>query len=219
MLIISYSFYKVILCVTNQISCFASAVIKYQCRLAITSSAEHLATLAGKEIYLMPERINCTNITISLCSLYFCYMLKIHYPEYRYRIKEEDKKEIIFDEVRKKWVALTPEEWVRQNFVQYLIQQQAYPSSLIGIEKMLMLNDVKKRCDILIYKNQAPAMLVECKEMQVDLTPQVIQQILTYNMAIPVRYLCITNGSYCYAWERTGDALSVLENFPSWGEL
>ncbi|WP_153795832.1 type I restriction enzyme HsdR N-terminal domain-containing protein [Foetidibacter luteolus] len=143
-------------------------------------------------------------------------MLKIHYPPHNYRIKQEDNKEYIFDEVRKKWVRLTPEEWVRQNFVQYLLQVQLYPASLIGIEKELLLNDIKKRCDILIYKNNEPLMLVECKEMHVDLSEAVLKQVLMYNMAMPVNYLCVTNGSYCYAWQKDGNGLIALKHFPHW---
>jgi len=146
-------------------------------------------------------------------------MLKIHYPQHQYRLKKEDNKEYIFDEVRKRWVRLTPEEWVRQNFVQYLIQKEMYPSSLIGVEKELLLNDIKKRCDLLVYKNDLPVMLIECKEMDVDLSEHVLKQVLIYNIAMPVEYLCVTNGSYCYAWRRTDNALTVIKKFPSWLEL
>jgi len=146
-------------------------------------------------------------------------MLKIHYPQHQYRLKKEDNKEYIFDEVRKRWVRLTPEEWVRQNFVQYLIQKEMYPASLIGVEKELLLNDIKKRCDLLVYKNDLPVMLIECKEMGVDLTELVLKQVLIYNIAMPVKYLCVTNGSYCYAWHRNDNALTVIDKFPSWPDL
>ncbi|MEX6686752.1 type I restriction enzyme HsdR N-terminal domain-containing protein [Danxiaibacter flavus] len=146
-------------------------------------------------------------------------MLQILYPDHPYKIKQEDNKEWIFDEVRKKWLRLTPEEWVRQNFVQYLIQQKMYPASLIGIEKELLLNDIKKRCDILVFKNGLPFMLVECKEMNVPLSDNVLQQILAYNVAMPVKYLCVTNGTYCYLWLLDNGTVTMLTSFPGWNEL
>ena len=97
-------------------------------------------------------------------------MIKIEYPSYQPKIKKEAGKEFIFDEVRKHWILLTPEEWVRQNFLQYLILIKKYPSSLIAVEKEIFLGDVKKRFDIVVYdKNTKPWMLIECKEMNVTL--------------------------------------------------
>ena len=95
-------------------------------------------------------------------------MIKIEYPAYEPKIKKEADKESIFDEVRKQWVVLTPEEWVRQNFLQYLIQVKKYPASLIAVEKEILLGDIKKRFDIVVYdKNHQPLMIIECKEMSV----------------------------------------------------
>ena len=89
-------------------------------------------------------------------------MIKIDYPPYQPRIKKEDDKEFIFDEVRKKWMVLTPEEWVRQNFLQYLIQVKKYPASLIAVEKEIAVADTRKRFDIVVYnKDHQPYMIVE----------------------------------------------------------
>ena len=108
---------------------------------------------------------------------------------------------MILDQVRRKFVKLTPEEWVRQNFVQYLITEGKYPPGLIGIEVMAPLNKLKKRVDILIYNRQGqPVMIVECKETDVKLDEEVFDQITVYNMALKVPYLVVTNGIEHYAF-------------------
>ena len=127
-------------------------------------------------------------------------MIKIEYPPYQPNIKNEEDKEFIFDEVRKRWIVLTPEEWVRQNFLQYLIQIKKYPASLIAVEKEIKLGDLKKRFDIVVYDRDAkPWMIIECKEMKVGLDKTVLDQVLRYNITLQVPYLVITNGSYCMA--------------------
>jgi hypothetical protein len=143
-------------------------------------------------------------------------MIKIEYPLYSFRIKQSDENELIFDELRKSWLRLTPEEWVRQNFVRYLVQVMNYPASFIAIEKEIQLGELRKRFDILVYgKNHEPWMMIECKEMNVGIDDKVLQQILRYNIAIPVRYLVITNGSYCLGYENSGQGLVLLHHLPS----
>jgi hypothetical protein len=142
-------------------------------------------------------------------------MIKINYPPYQPKIKKEFDKEFIFDEVRKQWVMLTPEEWVRQNFLQYLIQVKKYPSSLMAVEKEIFLGDVKKRFDIVVYdKNTRPWMLIECKEMNVVLDNAVLSQVLRYNIHLQVPYLVITNGTYCYAFTNTNKQLEEINVLP-----
>ncbi len=143
-------------------------------------------------------------------------MLRIQFPQHNFRIKEEDNREFIFDEGRKKWVRLTPEEWVRQNFLQYLIQVKKIPLSIIAIEKEVQLADVKKRCDVIVYKEHKPWMIVECKEMNVPLSQAVLEQVIRYNMALPVEYLVISNGSFSYAWQRKNNNLIEIEELPMW---
>jgi hypothetical protein len=127
-------------------------------------------------------------------------MIKIDYPPYQPKIKKEELKEFIFDEVRKRWILLTPEEWVRQNFLQYLILVKKYPASLIAVEKEIKLGDLKKRFDIVVYdRDSKPWMIIECKEMNVGLDKTVLDQVLRYNITLRVPYLVITNGSYCMA--------------------
>lgn len=121
-------------------------------------------------------------------------MISIHYPKHDFRLKKQDEKEFIFDEIRKRWVRLTPEEWVRQNFIQYLIQIKKYPAPLLSVEKEIKLNDLKKRCDIVVFKDSEPWTIVECKAGDVHLTEQTVQQILAYNITLKTKYLIITNG-------------------------
>ncbi|HWR33811.1 MAG TPA: type I restriction enzyme HsdR N-terminal domain-containing protein, partial [Chitinophagaceae bacterium] len=104
-------------------------------------------------------------------------MLAIKYPEPDFRIRKENGKEEIFDSLRKKWVALTPEEWVRQNIIEYLIKEKNFPASLIAIEKEIRLGEMKKRFDILVYDNDhQPWMMIECKAVEIKLDDTVLQQ-------------------------------------------
>ena len=143
-------------------------------------------------------------------------MIKIDYPPYQPKIKKENEKEFIFDEFRKRWVALTPEEWVRQNFLQYLTQIKKYPASLIAVEKEIKLGELKKRFDIVVYNSHTkPWMIVECKEMNVPLDRTVLDQVLRYNINLQVPYLVITNGSYCMAMTFEKDKMVELDTMPS----
>ena len=124
-------------------------------------------------------------------------MIPVHFPKPDFKIQHQDHKEIIFDTFRKLWVVLTPEEWVRQNFLQWLVQVMEYPPSLISIEREMMLGELRKRFDIVVYNKAAkPWILVECKAMGVPLGEEVLQQVLRYNQALEVCYLIITNGSF-----------------------
>ena len=143
-------------------------------------------------------------------------MIKIEYPPYQPKIKKEQAVEYIFDEFRKRWIMLTPEEWVRQNFLQYLTKIKLFPASLIAVEKEIALGDLKKRFDIVVYgKDSKPWMIVECKEMNVALDQTVLDQVLRYNVPMQVRYLVITNGSYCFGFENKGSQLVELDELPS----
>ncbi len=128
-------------------------------------------------------------------------MIKIDYPNPTFKIKTESHQELIFDTNRKKWIVLTPEEWVRQNFLQYLIQTKKYPASLISVEKEISLGELKKRYDVVIYKNDKPWMMVECKEMEVPISEKTILQILNYNQILEVEFLIITNGKETFGIE------------------
>lgn len=143
-------------------------------------------------------------------------MIKLEYTPHPFKIKEENGREWIWDDVRRRWVRLTPEEWVRQNFVQYLIKQHNYPASLMAVEKEILLEDMRKRCDIVLYQAQKPWMIIECKEMNVPLNDVVLRQALTYNISIPVPYLVITNGLAAQVYKRQDGALLPLTALPAW---
>jgi hypothetical protein len=143
-------------------------------------------------------------------------MIKIEYPPYHPRIKKEADVEMIFDTIRRRWVVLSPEEWVRQNFLQYLVHIKKYPASLIAVEKEISLGELKKRFDIVVYdKGSKPWMIVECKEMGVMLNGTVFDQALRYNIVLQVPYLVITNGSYCFACKNENGQLGELTELPS----
>jgi len=126
---------------------------------------------------------------------------------------------MLFDPLRKKWLLLTPEEWVRQNFVQYLVREKKYPSTLIALEKEIMLGELKKRFDILVYDtSHKPWMIIECKSTSVDLTPATLQQALRYNISVPVEFLVITNGHYTAGWRKQERTLVELKEIPDWIE-
>lgn len=141
--------------------------------------------------------------------------MNIPYPEPAFRMRQEGGKEFIFDTLRKKWLLLTPEEWVRQNFVQYLLQVKNYSSALIAIEKEIKLGELKKRFDILVYdSNHQPWMMVECKAATIKLDEKVLEQALRYNISMPVEYIVITNGDASYAWHKAEGKLQLLKELP-----
>lgn len=142
-------------------------------------------------------------------------MVNVNFPEPDFRIKNENGKEFIFDPLRKKWLLLTPEEWVRQNFVQYLIKTKRYPSALIAVEKEIHLGEMKKRFDILVYdKRHQPWMMIECKAGEVKLDEKVLEQALRYNISVPVQYIVITNGKATYAWEKGINGMKTINELP-----
>lgn len=143
-------------------------------------------------------------------------MLSINYPDPSFRVKSEDGRDLIFDPFRKKWVVLTPEEWVRQNFLQYLIQVMAYPATLVAVEKELKLGELKKRFDILVYDPaHRPWLMVECKSGDIPLDEKVLEQALRYNISIPVPYLIICNGLLAMGWKKEAGGLELLRELPA----
>ena len=142
-------------------------------------------------------------------------MIKIEYPAYQPKIKKQQSTEFIFDGFRKQWVILTPEEWVRQNFLQYLVLVKKYPAALMAVEKEIRLGELIKRFDIVVYdRNTQPWMMVECKEMKVALNEQVLNQALRYNITLQVPYIVITNGSHCCGFATQDGKLVELTELP-----
>ena len=142
-------------------------------------------------------------------------MIKIEYPKYQFKIKKENSIEFIFDAFRKRWMVLTPEEWVRQNMLQYLTAIKNYPAKLIAIEKEISLGELKKRCDIVVYDRSAlPWMIIECKEMNAQVNSKTLEQILRYHISLPAKYLVITNGSYCFGFEKKEEQFFEINELP-----
>ena len=126
-------------------------------------------------------------------------MEKLHLPKYPYKVKNRENKLYIFDIIRKKYIVLTPEEWVRQHFVNYLIQDKNYPKSIIAIEKQLKYNGLVKRTDILIFdKHGLPDIIVECKSPSIKISQDTFDQIARYNLKLNANYLIVTNGLQHY---------------------
>jgi hypothetical protein len=144
-------------------------------------------------------------------------MIAVNFPEPVFRLKKEKDVEFIFDAIRKQWLVLNEEEWVRQNFVQYIIQTVRYPAAFIAIEKEIMLGELKKRFDILVYdKDHRPWMMIECKAPAINLNDATLEQVLRYNISVPVPFLIITNGHYTFGWERADRELNVIQQMPLW---
>ena len=129
-------------------------------------------------------------------------MKELNLPTYSFRIRGEEGSSEIFDYIRLKWVKLTPEEWVRQNFVRYLVEEGKYPPGLLGIEKMFVFNKLRRRTDILVHdRTGKPVMIVECKSHTVHLSENeaAFDQIVCYNLKFGVSYVVVTNGLSHYA--------------------
>ncbi len=126
-------------------------------------------------------------------------MQQLNFPSYKFRFKNSENKLSIFDEIRKKFILLTPEEWVRQHCVLFLIQEKHYPKSLINVEKELVINDRKKRYDIVIFHPDGSInILIECKAPHISITQKTFDQIAQYNLKLNADLLMVTNGFQHY---------------------
>jgi predicted type IV restriction endonuclease len=144
-------------------------------------------------------------------------MLALNLPAFEVKIKDEGTKKMIFDVIRRKYVTLTPEEWVRQHFVHYLIEQLGYPQDLLANEVELTLNGTSKRCDTVLYDQDLKArMIVEYKAADVPITQKVFNQIMRYNMVLRVEYLVVSNGleHYCCKMDYTNNSYQFLQEIP-----
>ncbi|MDR3651887.1 MAG: type I restriction enzyme HsdR N-terminal domain-containing protein [Paludibacter sp.] len=122
-------------------------------------------------------------------------MLQLNLPKYNFRIKKQEEKLLIFDNQRKRYVSLTPEEWVRQHFIKFLIEAKGYPAAYLAIEKQLSLNGMKKRCDAVLYDNNAkPVMIIEFKAPNVPISQATFDQVAVYNSKLNVEFFIISNG-------------------------
>lgn len=122
-------------------------------------------------------------------------MKKLNFPVYSFRFKNSENKVAIFDEIRKKFMLLTPEEWVRQHTVQFLLQDKKYPKSYINVEKLIKINDLSKRYDVVVFQpNGDIFLLIECKAPGVPISQNTFDQIARYNLVLKAKYLMVTNG-------------------------
>ena len=144
-------------------------------------------------------------------------MLALNLPGFAPKVAEKDGKRMIFDPVRQKYVALTPEEWVRQHFVNYLITRKSYPKELLANEVLVKLNGTSKRCDTVAYNRfLEPLVIVEYKAPHINITNTVFDQIARYNMVLRVEYLIVSNGlnHYCCKIDYNNRTYTFLEGIP-----
>ena len=149
-------------------------------------------------------------------------MYELNLPKYGIKIANENGHQTIFDVLRRKYVALTPEEWVRQHFVHYLIEHKGYPQSLMANEIQLTIGNKKLRCDSVLYdRSLKPRMIIEYKAPTVNITQKVFDQITVYNMLLHVDYLVVSNGMkhYCCKMDYDNQKYLFLEDIPDYQNL
>lgn len=149
-------------------------------------------------------------------------MVSLNLPACEFLVRKKNNKPYILDEVRKKYVLLTSEEWVRQHFVRFLVLHKNCPSGLISLEKTFIQNDISRRSDIIVYNRSAEAlMLVECKAPEVSITQQVFDQALSYNLVVKAPYLLVSNGlnHFCIFQDFKNNSWKFLEEIPNFQSL
>ncbi|WP_099599451.1 type I restriction enzyme HsdR N-terminal domain-containing protein [Reichenbachiella sp. 5M10] len=146
-------------------------------------------------------------------------MEKLNLPSFDFNIRESSEGREIWDEFRKKYIQLTPEEWVRQNFLRFLVEELSYPKSLLKVEASLKYNRMSKRPDIIAYNGEGNAeMLVECKASYVKITEETFKQASVYNTVVKARYLVVTNGMQHFCCEQNFETgiSSFLKQIPEY---
>jgi len=149
-------------------------------------------------------------------------MFQLNLPEYNFRIKKQDEKVLIFDSQRKRYVSLTPEEWVRQHFIRFLIEVKGYPAAYLAVEKQLSLNGMKKRCDVVLYNDHAiPILIIELKAPTVPITQTTFDQVAVYNAKLKVDYFMISNGieHYCCKVNTVNSRYEYFSEIPDYSDL
>ena len=148
-------------------------------------------------------------------------MQNLNLPDYAFRTKKEEGKTLIFDSIRKKFVVLTPEEWVRQNFIQFLMHEKKYPETLMAVEKQIMVNGKQRRFDLLTYlRNGQPLLIAEFKAPGVKITQDAFDQVVRYNMVLKVERIIVSNGLQHFACEidYEKNSYSYLSEIPEFRE-
>lgn len=148
--------------------------------------------------------------------------MPLNLPDYPLKVKKNGSRLSVFDRLRKRYVALTPEEWVRQHFVEYLIETKQFPAALMANEVSLTQNGIKRRCDTLVADREGqPLVIIEYKAPEIEITQQVFDQIVRYNIVLRARYLMVSNGMvhYCCQIDYENNTYSFLSEIPSYGDL
>jgi hypothetical protein len=146
-------------------------------------------------------------------------MQKLNFQLYNFRFKNSENKVSIFDEIRKKFIILTPEEWVRQHVVQYLLDEKKYPKSLINVEKVLKVNGLRKRYDVVVFNPDGSIfILIECKAPEIKIAQATFDQIARYNMTMQSQFLMVTNGlnHYFCQMDYENEKYQFLEELPDY---
>ena len=149
-------------------------------------------------------------------------MQKLNFPGYQFRFQQQGKQVRIFDIVRKKYVTLTPEEWVRQHVLHFLIGEKQVPAGLIGVESEIRLFHTRKRFDVAVFDHSGKAVLaVECKAPSIPVTQEVVDQLVRYNMILKVKFLMLTNGlQHIFCQTGTGEGMyTLIRDLPSFKEM
>ena len=149
-------------------------------------------------------------------------MFRLNLPPYAIKIAEKAEKRLIFDFLRRKYVAMTPEEWVRQHFVHFLVEHKGYPKGLMGNEVELRIGEKRLRCDTILYNKVAqPKMIIEYKAPTIQLQQKTFDQISIYNLLLKVDYLIVSNGlqHYCCKMDYTAQRYIFLEDIPDYENL
>ena len=149
-------------------------------------------------------------------------MFRLNLPQYEINITEKDGKQLIFDFLRRKYVALTPEEWVRQHFTHYLVEHKGYPKGLLGNEIELHIGEKKLRCDSILYNKVAhPQMIIEYKAPTIQIQQKTFNQIAAYNLLLKVDYLIVSNGlqHYCCKMDYNNQKYLFLQDIPDYENL
>lgn len=144
-------------------------------------------------------------------------MQSLNFPAYSFKIKTEEQRNYIFDNIRKRYVILTPEEWVRQHLITYLTEEKKYPASLMAVEMSLKINKMERRADIVLFSRLGkPFMIVECKAPGVKITQNAFDQAARYNMDMKVEYLVVSNGlvHYCALLNHADHSWEFLKEIP-----
>lgn len=149
-------------------------------------------------------------------------MLELNLPAFGIKVAKVDGRPAVFDKLRKRYVTLTPEEWVRQHFVNFLVVEKEYPEALIANEMQVNLNGQKKRCDSVVFDRMGdPLVIVEYKAPEINITQKVFDQIARYNIVLRVEYLIVSNGlnHYCCKVDYENQTIQYLEEIPTYEEL